>query len=208
MHSLVDSYSSTCSQVTAEATAFIGKNADGRELLSVVAGEYSSEALSDVTPTGVCKENGCPSAQNGTAGGRPNNVIICPIPSSGGRAYITVGGGGLLIANTFATPMKLAAEYGQEVVNGAGCGGVETGVNAGGAHEGVSVWINAGVSAAAAGATWSTFTMYTFDDLAFDAPRTGAFPENEPAPNKVFEDPGNTATGVQFSHLLFQCSCT
>ena len=111
---------------TAEATAFVGKNAHGSALVSAVAGEYDA-ALSDLTPSGVCKEIGCSSGPDGAAGGRPNNVIICPIPSSGGRAYITMGGGGLLIADSFATLMVLVGEYGDEVVNGAGCGGAETG---------------------------------------------------------------------------------
>ena len=178
--------------VTAEATAFIGKNAHGNTLVSAVAGEYDAEALSDLTPNGVCKENGCSSGADGAAGGRSNNVIICPIPSSGGRSYITMGGGGLLVADSFATPMVLVGEYGDEVVNGAGCGGAETGEANGGSHDGATIWLNAGVSAAEGGATWSTYTMYTFDDRVFEA---GGMPENEPAPKEVYADGDNTATG-------------
>jgi hypothetical protein len=156
---------------------------EGSQLISKVAGEYSDAALEDLTPNGVCKENGCGSGADGAAGGRPNNVIICPIPSSTGRAYITVGGGGLLVADTFSTPIAQVGEYGNQVVNGAGCGGVQVGE---------TMWLNAGVSAADGGATWSTFTVYTIDDGAFDA--SAALPQNMPAARQVFADPGNTAT--------------
>jgi hypothetical protein len=54
-------------------------------------------------------------------------------------------------------PMKIIAEYGNTVVNGAGCGGVEANG---------SMFINAGVSASASGATQSTFTLYSFEDSA------------------------------------------
>ena len=169
--------------VTDAATAFTGRDADGRRLIGRVAGEYDDGAFSDLTPNGECKENGCAAGPDGAGGGRPNNVIICPIPSESGLAYVTMGGGGLLVADHTRTPMAIVGEYGNEVVNGAGCGGSEANGD---------MFLNAGVSASGAGATWSTFTMYRLDDSGFQA---GPNPPNLPAPQVVFRDEGNTATG-------------
>ncbi len=53
------------------------------------------------------------------------------------------------------------------------------------------MWLNAGVSTSAAGATQSTFTMYTIDDAGF-----GSTPNvpNIPRPVLVYKDATNTAT--------------
>ncbi|MBR9911116.1 MAG: hypothetical protein GYB33_12280 [Gammaproteobacteria bacterium] len=168
--------------VTAAATVFHGKNAHGRKMLGEVVGSYQDTALDDLTPNGLCKENGCLAGPNADLGGRPNNVIICPIISSSDKAYITMGGGGLLVADTQATPMTIVGEYGNQVVNGAGCGGVEV--------DG-QMWLNAGVSASGAGANQSTFTLYRLDDMEFS---TVANLPDTPAPTLIFKDAGNTAT--------------
>jgi len=81
---------------------------------------------SSVTPNGVCKENGCSTGSDGSAGGRTNNLPICPIPSSTGLIYTTLAGGGLFVVDGTTTPMTIKGEYGQNVVFGAGCGGIET----------------------------------------------------------------------------------
>ncbi|MGQ7843773.1 hypothetical protein ACUNV4_04810 [Granulosicoccus sp. 3-233] len=168
--------------VTTSATTFSGNNAFGNPLLGSVGGDYANADFADLTPGGVCKENGC-DGTDGALGGRPNNVIICPISSTGGNSYVTLGGGGLIIANTQSTPMSIVGEYGNQSVNGAGCGGIQTGD---------TVWINAGVSASAAGATQSVFTMYTFNDSDF---QDVSNPQNTPAPMLLYKDEGNTATG-------------
>ncbi|MFK7992489.1 MAG: hypothetical protein AB8B87_00020 [Granulosicoccus sp.] len=168
--------------VTEEATTFSGNNAFGRAMMGSIGGDYSEADLGDLTPSGVCKENGCDGADGGL-GGRPNNVIICPIPSSGGNGYVTLGGGGLLVANTRTTPMEIVGEYGNQVINGAGCGAVQVDD---------TMWINAGVSASPAGATQSVFTIYTLNDTDY---ASMAQPENTPMPMFVFQDSGNTATG-------------
>ena len=167
--------------ITEGATAFAGNNAAGNALVSTVSGSYNAGALGDLTPAGVCKENGCAAGPNAGGGGRPANVIVCPIVSDNDNAYVTFGGGGLLIANTRATPMTIVGEYEQGTVNGAGCGGVD--VNG-------QMWINAGASAAGGGATQSTFTMYTIADTFTDTPNA----PNTPAPTLVFRDPTNTNT--------------
>lgn len=168
--------------VTSAATVFRGRNANGRRMIGSIVGDYADGDFNNLTPNGVCKENDCLSGPDASGGGRPNNVIICPIPSTAGNAYITMGGGGLLIANTGTTPMSIVGEYGDEFVNGAGCGGAQTNTD---------MWINAGVSAAAGGATQSTFSMYLLDDSAYSS---GFNSQNSPLPTEIFKDPANTAT--------------
>lgn len=173
--------------VTTTATTFVGRNAHGRRLVGNVVGDYDAGAFGDLTPNGFCKENGCQQG-NGDAplGGRPNNVIICPISSENGNSYVTLAGGGLLVADTGQTPMAITAEYSNQVVPGAGCGGAQSGDN---------MFINAGVSASGAGATWSVFDVYVFDDTAYGSVQT----PNLPLPTPVFADPDNTATGGRMS---------
>ena len=176
--------------ITDEATAFLGTNGQGKDMIGSVSGSYDmAGAFSDLTPNGDCKENGCDSngtqpdgTDNGEMGGRANNVIVCPIVSDNDNAYITFGGGGLLVADITATPMSIIGEYDNQVVNGAGCGGVQVGDD---------MWLNAGASASGAGATQSTFTMYTIDDTQFSS---SANAPNTPAPTEVYKDPTNTAT--------------
>ncbi|KAL3800873.1 hypothetical protein ACHAWO_008823 [Cyclotella atomus] len=187
--------------LTNKATAFSGKNAFGNPLIGSVVGTYQGGTLScahhlvkllyftihlhysllikwtdtgDLTPAGKLKETA----------DRPNNVPICPIPSSNNNGYITLGGGGLFVLKLDTTPMKIIAEYGNGVVNGAGCGGVEANG---------SMFVNAGVSASGAGATQSTFTLYSFDDSEFDSSPTSP-QENTPMPALVFKDSTNTNT--------------
>ncbi len=164
------------------AKAYRGHNAHGHHMVGRVAGDYVSAAFGDLTPNGNCKENGCSTGPDGALGGRANNVLVCPIVSDNNNAYITFGGGGLLIADTDATPMTIIGEYDNQVVNGAGCGGVQVEDN---------MWINAGASASGAGATQSTFGMYTIDDSQFSS--SPNLP-NTPAPVLVFKDATNTAT--------------
>jgi hypothetical protein len=164
------------------AKAYRGKNAHGKQMLGRVAGDYDMTAFGDLTPNGECKENGCTSGPSGAMGGRANNVIVCPIVSDNDNAYVTFGGGGLLVADTTATPMTIVGEYDNQVINGAGCGGVQVGDD---------MWLNAGASASGAGATQSTFTMYTIDDTGFGSSANGP---NTPAPDLIYKDSTNTAT--------------
>ena len=110
------------------------------------------------TPSGALKEGP----------GRPNNVVVCPIPSSTSRhVYVTFGGGGLFVVDVTTEPMSIVAEYTNDVISGAGCGGAEGG---GFMH------LNAGVSASAAGADDSVFIVYR---LPLDYP-DGASPHTTP----------------------------
>ena len=125
---------------------------DGR-----VSGEYANFQPT-TTPSGALKEGD----------GRANNVVVCPIPSSNNRhAYVTFGGGGLFVVDITTEPMSIVAEYTNDVISVAGCGGVEAG---GFMH------LNAGVSASGAGADDSTFILYR---LPLDYP-DGANPHTTP----------------------------
>ncbi len=81
--------------------------------------------------------------------------------------------------------MRIVGEYGNRIVNGAGCGGVEA--------QG-SMFFNGGVSASSAGATQSTFILYALDDSKFDA-NVNDPQENTPFPSQIFNDATNTNTG-------------
>ena len=170
-----------------EARVYLGTNGQGNPTLGSVSGSYDlTNAFGDLTPNGICKENGCDDGPDGELGGRANNVIICPIVSDRGNAHINFGGGGLLIADTQTTPMKIIGEYDNQVVNGAGIGG-----RCGTIQVRNDVWSNAGVSASGAGGDQSTFTVFTLDDSQFG--KTPNAP-NKPAPKLVFKDQTNTAT--------------
>ena len=135
---------------------------DGR-----VSGTYHNFQTT-YTPSGALKEG--PE--------RSNNVVVCGRPSSNNRhAYLTLGGGGLFVVDITTEPMSIVAEYTNDVVSGAGCGGEE-----GGGY----MHVNAGVSASGAGADDSVFVLYAFP---LDYP-DGANPHttpNVPRPVKYFE---------------------
>ena len=133
-----------------------------------VSGEYTNFQTM-YTPSGTLKEGP----------GRPNNVLVCARPSSNNQhVYLTLGGGGLFVVDMTTEPMSIVAEYTNDVINGAGCGGEEGGG---------FIYINAGVSASAAGADDSVFIMYR---LPLDYP-DGASPlttPNMPRPVKFLEE--------------------
>ena len=106
-----------------------------------VSGEYANFQPT-TTPSGALREGD----------GRANNVVVCPIPSSNNQhVYVTFGGGGLFVVDYTTEPMSIVAEYTNDVISVAGCGGVE---GQGYMH------LNAGVSASGAGADDSTFILY------------------------------------------------
>ena len=169
-------------EIKDSAKVYLGKNHQGNPMLGRISGSYQASALDNFTPNGLCKEDKCTDDQEKSIVGRPNNVIICPIISDNDNAYITFGGGGLLIADTKATPMKIVGEYDNKHINGAGCGGVQVENK---------MWLNAGVSASGAGANQSTFTVYTIDDSQFGQK---ANQPNFPSAQVVFKDSSNTKT--------------
>ena len=165
-----------------EAKVYLGTNSQGNQMLGSISGSYDEADFGNLTPNSICKENQCSEGAENKSAGRPNNVIICPIISDKGNAYITFGGGGLLVADTKTTPMQIIGEYNNQTLNGAGCGGIQVENQ---------MWLNAGVSASKAGATQSTFTIYSIDDEQW-----GTTPNapNTPSPQIIFQAPTNTAT--------------
>jgi len=127
---------------------FRGSNAFGKPLIGAVSGAHPDADLGDLTPNGFCKENGCGGSNeyDGHLGGRPNNLPICPLPSTNDRIYTTLAGGGLLVIDAKSTPMSIKGEYGNKIIYGAGCGGTQVGNK---------MFISSRVSASAAGATQS-----------------------------------------------------
>jgi hypothetical protein len=171
----------------ADATVFTGANSLGNPLMGEIVGSYAEADTGDLTPSGACKETGCTSSTVPMLGGvRSNNVPICPIPSPEGYVYVTMGGGGLLVLKSDTTPLAVAGEYGNAVVNGAGCGG---------AMANGHMFLNAGVSASEAGLTQSTFGLYAFPDAKFNEnfPNGNAV-QNHPYPIQLFKDQTNTNT--------------
>ena len=134
-----------------------------------VSGSYSNMQPT-ATPSGAPKEE---------AGSRPNNVVVCPIPSSNNKhVYVTFGGGGLFVVDTDTEPMSIVAEYTNDVISAAGCGGVT---------DGEFMYLNAGVSANAAGADDSTFVMYRLPLDYPEGPVDNIVPNHPPAV-KFFEE--------------------
>ncbi len=79
--------------------------------------------------------------------------------------------------------MQIVGEYSSTILNGAGCGG---------AQSGDQVFLTAGISASGAGFDQSTFTVYAFDDTAFSA--DSPLQQNYLMPKLVFKDASNTNT--------------
>ena len=74
--------------------------ADSTLLAGRVSGEYAN-FQSRHTPSGALKEGP----------GRPNNFVVCPIPSSNNQhVYVTFGGGGLFVVDMTTEPMSIVAE--------------------------------------------------------------------------------------------------
>lgn len=116
---------------------------------------------------------------------RPDNAPICPVISADSRlVFVTLRGGGMLVVDPRAEPMRIVAEYDLATVKGNGCGGIEVDgqmyVNSGGRPGPMEHLAPYG------------FEVYRFPLSAFDA--APAAP-NEPAPVKLF-----SAAGERDSH--------
>lgn len=71
------------------------------------------------------------------SGERPDTSPICPITDASSRyAFITLRGGGLIVVDVTATPMKVVATLDNNQIHPAGCGGIQNGdtmyINSGG----------------------------------------------------------------------------
>lgn len=103
---------------------------------------------------------------------RPDNAPICPVIDSTGRfTFVTLRGGGLLVVDATADPMRIVAEYDRSVVHPNGCGGAET---AG------KMYLRAGGGSPAA-PTHSDLYAFPLDGFS-----SAAHPPNTPAPVLVY----------------------
>lgn len=68
---------------------------------------------------------------------QPDNAPICPVMyvGGGGKAYVTLRGGGMYVVDTTTTPMRVVRQYTRQQIAPAGCGGLQVGND---------VWINSG----------------------------------------------------------------
>jgi hypothetical protein len=137
--------------------------------------EATLDLATCTTPSGAACES--PAA-------RPLNWPICPIvDSTGGLAFVTLRGGGLLVVDPRETPMTIVAEYDSSTVKGNGCGGVQAGgamyINSGGSPVNVS-------QGSLQDPTLYAFEVYRFPLDGYSA--TNA--PNVPAPEVVFSKPG------------------
>lgn len=106
---------------------------------------------------------------------RPDNAPICVFApqSAGGHAFVSLRGGGMLVVDAAATPMRIVGEYDRATVRGNGCGFAE---------DDRSVYFNAG------GGTPANLDEF----VVYRAPLTGyaaTNPPNTPAVATLFDDP-------------------
>lgn len=110
---------------------------------------------------------------------RPNNAVICPIiDQTSTLTFVTLAGGGLLVADTSAdgTVPPIVAEYDNGTVRPNGCGGMQKST-----ATASRLYLNAGAGAG----NPTEATLYSFPLSGFPAPP--AFnPPNTPAPTTVF----------------------
>lgn len=168
---------------TPDGSAVIVANQNGK-LLQRVRTDYATNTFTlepaatlnlatCTTPSGAACED---------ASLRPDNAPICPVIDGTGRlAFVTLRGGGLLVVDPTATPMRIVAEYSRSVVHPNGCGGVEAAgrmyVNSGGGTAGNPLESD----------------LYAFPLAAFGATN----PPNTPVPTVVFS---HDARGFVDSH--------
>lgn len=104
---------------------------------------------------------------------RPDNAPICPIiDDSSELGFVTLRGGGLFVVDPRANPMAIVGEYDRSVVNGNGCGGLQSGD---------SMFVNSGGGTPA---KLHGFDLYRFPVTGYAASN----PPNTPEPEALFSD--------------------
>ncbi len=115
-------------------------------------------------------------------GVRPVNNVVCPIIDDGSAlSFITLSGGGLLVADTRAgkAPPPVVAAYDMATVHGNGCGGMQASTQAGG-----KIYLNSGASTG----NPDEYDLYAFP--AEPVKYAAANPPNAPAPKPLFSFDG------------------
>src|SRR5688572_14081836 len=149
-------------------------NQNGK-LLERIATDYQGGVFA-LEPAAALDLAGCTTPSGAPcqlAGVRPDNAPICPIVAADSRlGFVTLRGGGLLVVDATATPMRILAEYDMATVHGNGCGG---------AQAGGSMFVTSGGGTAS---NLAEFDVYRFPVAGYDA----ANPPNTPAPQVVYSD--------------------
>lgn len=137
--------------------------ADASLPLGSVAGIVSTQ--STMTPNGQHKQNALT---------RPNNAPICAVVAGDNRtALVTLAGGGMLVVDYTASPMRIVAEYDKTNISAAGCGGAESGG---------FIYVNSGVYAS----NVASFALYRLPTNWPSAPLY--YPVNFPKAKVVYQD--------------------
>lgn len=81
----------------------------------------------------------------------PDNAPICPITEASGRyAFVTLRGGGLVVADLSTTPIRVVQRLPREQIRPAGCGGVQVGQ---------TLYVNSGGGTAAAPLAYEVYAL-------------------------------------------------
>lgn len=137
--------------------------------LGSVSGTVGTQ--STLTPNGQHKQNALT---------RPNNAPICAVVAGDNRtALVTLAGGGMLVVDYTATPMRIVAEYDKTNISAAGCGGAESGG---------FIYVNSGVYAS----NVASFALYRLPTNWPAAPLY--YPVNFPKAKVVYQDPTHGQT--------------
>ena len=110
---------------------------------------------------------------------RPDNAPICPVLSFKNKAVVTLRGGGLFVVDPTTTPMRIVAEYGNQLIGRDGCGVIQVGN---------TLFLNGGAGSPTTNE--SEFMLYSMVD---DFPAGPDFlPANDAKVRPVFRD-GNAS---------------
>ena len=104
-------------------------NQDGRHVERIVRGPTGGQWMLDSVAAldlATCTVPGGAPCQSPAT--RPDNAPVCFVyDARGDRAFVTLRGGGLLVLDPRATPIRVVAAYDSATVHGNGCGGARVG---------------------------------------------------------------------------------
>jgi hypothetical protein len=104
-------------------------NQNGRHVERIAAdwagGRWTLDTLAALDLASCTVPGGAPCQSPAT---RPDNAPVCFVyDASGDRAWVTLRGGGLVVIDARATPMRVVAAWDSATVHGNGCGGGRSG---------------------------------------------------------------------------------
>ncbi len=114
---------------------------------------------------------------------RPDNAPICPVSDASSRfVFVTLRGGGMLVLDGKATPMRIVAEYDAATVNGNGCVGFQSRD---------LMYINSG---GGTGVNPTEEDLYSFRVSRYST--SGFNPPNTPLPHVLINQDGDSHGGI------------